>query len=200
MPKATFNRNVTIGGRTYQQSFDVPGNGQVVAEMDITAGTVGGTLTVRGSNTAGTVNFPNGSPFVTNDVIDIFWPGGSRRGMTATVTGNNVALTGGAGDNLPALNQASIVAKKPQVLDFVLTGNNVQCFIANSPVIGWIVFLASDGTTVLYTARIVAANGQVSWNLIDGGTNPVAGDAIAKVSFSHGDSNTQQMRSIFLYS
>jgi len=46
------------------------------------------------------------------DVVDLYWTGGLRYGMTADVTDDEVTLSGGAGDVLPAAETAVVCASR----------------------------------------------------------------------------------------
>jgi len=61
-----------------------------------------GTLSTRTDNDTGIVTLATGHGIETADVVDVYWVGGIRYGMDATVAANAVTVDGGAGDNLPA--------------------------------------------------------------------------------------------------
>ena len=61
-----------------------------------------GSLTTRTDNDTGIVTLSTGHGIETADVVDVYWVGGVRYGMDATVAANAVTVDGGAGDNLPA--------------------------------------------------------------------------------------------------
>ena len=64
-----------------------------------------GVLTTRTSDTAGVVTFDGKDPLglTTSDTVDIYWTGGSRTGMGISAVGlDNITVTGGTGDILPA--------------------------------------------------------------------------------------------------
>lgn len=69
--------------------------------------TSSGTLSVRGDNTSGQVTLASGHGIVTGQLFDIAWSGGARSAVVAgTVSGNNIPIGGGTGDNLPVQDTA----------------------------------------------------------------------------------------------
>lgn len=60
-------------------------------------------LTTRTSDTVGALTRSAGQPPNTGELIDITWTGGARyRVVCGTVSGNDIPISGGTGDNLPA--------------------------------------------------------------------------------------------------
>jgi len=68
-----------------------------------------GTLGTRTDEDTGIVTLSTGHGIATSDIVDVYWAGGVRYGMTASVSGVAVTVDGGAGDNLPA-QDATITA------------------------------------------------------------------------------------------
>lgn len=65
-----------------------------------------GTLTTRTDDDTGVATLTTGHSITTGMVVDVYWSGGVRFGMDATVSGNDVTIDGGDGDNLPAQSTA----------------------------------------------------------------------------------------------
>lgn len=61
-----------------------------------------GALGTRTDNDTGIVQLATGHGITTAMVVDVYWVGGVRYGMDATVSSNDITIDGGAGDNLPA--------------------------------------------------------------------------------------------------
>lgn len=207
MPRIDFTRSATAGGVQYSSpAITVDTDGAIEKQNPTAAAKTGGTLTGRTDNDTGVVTMPAGHGIITGDKVDIFWyeagvPKG-RRNMTATVAGNDITVDLGTGDNLPALNTTPIAMMKPEVEDFVVTGNNVTGFLVYSPVPGFITFrTAADADIVSYKLMPADARqggGLFSWNAADG-ASPLAGAAVAKVTFSHGDAAVQTQEAYALY-
>jgi hypothetical protein len=102
--------------------------------------------------------------------------------MTATVTGDSIALDGGTGDNLPA--QDSAVTMMKAVTEAIsLVGDNLQGVGFYAAKKGRIMLM--EGATIHY-AQVVEAGQTVVWVSGSGETNPVAGDDVDTIAFSHG--------------
>lgn len=88
-----------------------------------------GELTTRTSDTNGVVTLATGHGIASTNVVDVYWTGGKRYGMTATVEGNAVTVDGGAGDNLPDLNTEGIQVVRQTVVDVNFDGDEMR-FVA----------------------------------------------------------------------
>ncbi len=89
-----------------------------------------GTLTGRTDNDTGIVTTTNAPAIVTSDKVDVYWSGGQRRNMTATVSGNAVTVDLGGGTNLPVLTTACVVVKATVVTFATITMANVKALVA----------------------------------------------------------------------
>jgi len=80
-------------------------------EIPLPAG-VAGVLSDRGGDSIGTITFPTSHGFAEGELVDVYWAGGLRYGMTIDPLGNGLYLDvlGGAGDVLPAQDTAVVVA------------------------------------------------------------------------------------------
>jgi len=179
---------------TVTEILTVSGNDIVRATPSVPAAKTG-TLTTRTDNDTGTFTMTTGHGFITSDKIDVFWAGGARHGMTATVTGDSVVLDVGVGDNLPAAT-TPITAMKPTSVTFVVVGNNVIGLGVSSPRSAYIVFVAGGSDITAATYRIATAGLGKSWISGDG-TNPLAAVTTATVSCSHDDSTSAQTLKAF---
>jgi len=143
-----------------------------------------GELTVRGGNTSGTITLDPGHSVVSGRV-DVYFADGKRRGMTGTVTGDSLAITGGSGDNLPALN-AAVTAMNPEVETMVFDGDDMQALLVTGdtgPRFQVVVTDASDVELLLIELEEPAALNSYSW-VFGVGTNPLDGDTVGKVYIS----------------
>jgi len=112
--------------RTGKMTFDSLVSVDVVLPALVAAQT-NGALTTRTDNDTGVVTLSTGHGIATSDVVDVYWSGGVRYGMTATVAGNLVTVDGGAGDNLPVLSTTiTAVAKQVEMNPLDLDGDTAQ--------------------------------------------------------------------------
>ena len=75
--------------------------------VDKAAPTTAVTAWVKTSASAATCNLPSGSGLVSGK-FDVFWSGGNRYGVTGTVVGNVLTLSGGSGTAFPASGNATV--------------------------------------------------------------------------------------------
>lgn len=199
MPFSTVvNLQATIDGTLYTQTSTVTSNSQEIATPSV-AGAKSGTLTTRTDDNTGTFTMASGHGFSTSDKVDVFWSGGSRRQMDATVTGDSVVLDGGSGDVLPAATTA-ITAMTPTSVSMAFTGNDIEALAASCPlnVSGWVVFKASGGSDIA-VFRIPAGEVSKVWASGLGITNPLASATVATVEFSHDQGSATTMTATVVF-
>lgn len=153
-----------------------------------------GTLATRTDANTGVLTMSSGHGFQDADVIDVFWSGGSRRGMTVgTVSVNSIPIDGGSGDDLPSATTV-IAAMVPHETEFVITGDDSVAITANAPCAGYIAFLESGDVD----AKVITFDAANAYLWSDSpyleGSNPLAGKDVVKVTFSHGQLTAQPMR------
>jgi hypothetical protein len=145
-----------------------------------------GTLTVRTDNDTGTITLVTGHGLVTGNKLDVYWDGGSRRNMTATVTGDSCVVDVGLGDNLPLAGVAVTVMKENSE-NAVFVGDDIRALGISSPDYpATVVFRQADGTEI--KAFELDAGQSYVWTdqLVE--TNPLAGGAVAKITVTHAGS------------
>jgi hypothetical protein len=117
-----------------------------------------------------------------------------RIGVTVgTVATNSVPFDLGAGDNLPSAT-TPVTVMVQNVEPFVLTGDDVTALIFTCETYGSVSLLdASDAVLATFALNPTGTDGGNSnfgsvyiWTTDDGTTNPIAGDDVAKVTFTHG--------------
>lgn len=185
---AVVGKNMSLAGKSFNQAQTLTGEAAIVRESSLAAAK-GGNLSTRTDNDTGTLTMDSGGHGITTGArLDVYWNvagvKGCRRGMTVgTVSGTSVPIDGGAGDNLPA--QASdIAAMVPEEDDFALTGNDVSVILAYFTRRGIIVF--ADSSDVELHSIVMPTDGAAyEWWSGSGVTNPLAGDAVAKIFRSH---------------
>lgn len=199
MPTAALLKDVNVDGEHFQENVTITSDDKAVFDPPAKVPAAkAGTLTVRGGNTAGTLTLGTGHGVITGDRLDVFWATGCRYGcVVGTVSGNNVPITGGAGDNLPALNftiQASVPTSEGQ---WALDATTVVVVTAKCPKQCVFVFAADDDTTLL--AVPLLEGGVYTWTSEDNASNPLSG-TIAKVFMSHADTAAAaRMNGVMLY-
>lgn len=191
MPE-TFRRQVTVtaDATKFTNVLEVEGDSLESTSPSVAAAK-SGSLTTRTDDDTGVVAFNSGHGFVTNNVIDLFWSGGNRRAMTATVSGDDVTLDGGSGDVLPAVN-TSVTGMVPTEVPFVVEGNTVIGLAASCSVPGYVVFVddaAAEINTAIYE---VTTNESATWISGDS-TNPLANTTTSVVKLSHGSTSAKEM-------
>lgn len=191
MPESfTFKTIGTQGSDSFTTTTEVTGEAIERATPTV-PGAKTGTLTTRTDNDTGVATMAGGHGFATSDKIDLFWAGGSRRNMTATVSVNAVTLDGGSGDNLPVVSTA-VTAMKPHEVAFSVEGDDLVALAASSPQRGWIVLIDdADAEALVYEFE---SNSGQPWAEGNGITNPVAGDTIVSAKFSHASTSDQVMK------
>lgn len=184
--------------RTSSAEYTATADNKVSSSPAVPAAKVG-TLSTRTDSDTGTLTMGAGHGFTTGVVIDIFWSGGSRYGVTVgTVAGDSVPIDGGTGDNLPTATTA-ITAMVPASEPLVVDGDNVTGIMADSPVFGYVHFTQSDDTPIATLTLISNSRSAYGVTWISAlGTNPLASGSVAKIKFSHGAVTEQTMRSTVL--
>jgi hypothetical protein len=118
MPQAQEMRSFSFPGYSFNDqsaavSFESP-LAFTKALPALVAAQCDGELTGRTDDDTGIVTLSTGHGIETSDVVDVYWAGGVRYGMTATVSDNAVTVDGGSGDALPVLT-TTITAVAEQI-------------------------------------------------------------------------------------
>lgn len=149
----------TLGGVSgnFTETIDVEGDGYAYHDPEVPAAKTG-TLTTRTDDNTGTFTMTTGHGFTTSMKIDVFWSGGQRRDMTATVTGDSVVLDGGTGDVLP-IATTSITAQNPTIVEVTIDGADCIGLAVATPKKGFVVFYDDAGTPAVITPAIYSISG-----------------------------------------
>ncbi len=191
MITATINQTASVGGLSIQ--------GNVVREADSQIGyssdpalpaAIAGALTTRTGDDEGVITTP-AAHGITNGTIDVFWPGGLRRGMGVTaVTETTITFGGeaneGAGDNLPAgpPDPAVTVAVPVKANIPAFDGDDIKVIAAGCASRACVQFM-DDGDLVLLAVDL--SPGEM-WSWADGqGVNPLDDDDVDHLLVSNGD-------------
>ena len=130
MPTAKENKSFSFPGYSFNAqaaaiSFDSIAAYEIALPALIAAQT--GTLTTRTSDTVGTATLGSGHGILTGEIVDIYWSGGVRYGVTVgTVAGTSVPFSLGGGDVLPIATTAITVVLQTEINPLNLDGDNAE--------------------------------------------------------------------------
>lgn len=193
MPTLTANLTASGYGRTANESQSVTtDNGWDVGPVTVNAA-VAGTLTTRTDDNTGEATLGSGHGIVDGDLVDVYWTGGSRQGMTVgTVAGTAVPLEGGAGDVLPAAATAITVCKvRTEGGQAIVHSNIAGVLLASAPVAQSFVFKTAADAVLLTV--VLPANEAYVWTTGSGLANPFSAGTVAKVCLSQAGTAAQSM-------
>jgi len=191
MPKATISLNVTIGGvsvsKTWEREADHPNPYEVTLPV-----ADAGRLTTRTDDNTGVVTMSDaGHGIITGNKVDVYWTGGMRYGMDATVAGTAVTLDGGAGANLPA-DETDVVCCVQFSIATSIDGDVADVFVASleyadsaAVAMGHIDLQKSGSVTV--AEFNLEPNKALFVDVASDLANPLTGDPIILCLASHGD-------------
>lgn len=187
----SYVKQISVGGKSFSGTNVLSGETALVSEESIPAAK-SGSLTTRTDNDTGTATMSSGHGITTGAVVDVYWSGGSRRGMTVgTVATNSVPLDGGSGDNLPAQDTA-VTVMVPVQFDMSFVGDEVQGFALWGEAIS--TFSIQDGSGEIIAYVTSAAAQVISWSNLEGTDNPLASESPTKVLVSHGETAAKVIR------
>lgn len=184
--------SITFGGKSAVSQSVVTAEGLVSKEVTVAAAKVG-QLTTRTDDETGTLTMASGHGITTGQIIDIYWDGGSRRGvLVGTVASLSVPIgadNAGEGDVLPT-NLTAITACVRVEEALAASGTAVVAIEYYASKRGTIALAESDDTEISASLDGLGDGNWKSelWYAERNPTNPVTGDDIAKVFFSNGDS------------
>ena len=195
MPTSTFEikSGGSIAGVNTRGQVSRSGSTPIGIDEVLTPAKVG-SLTTRTDDNTGVATMVAGHGFITGNVVDVFWSGGMRYGMTATVATNAVTVDGGAGDALPIATTALTVSKPltldsitfvPEDLWMIAAATRGKCSIR---------FLATAAVVVNFT---LGAEEAYCWAAGQGIVNPLISDPqadITSVVISNGSAESNRIR------
>lgn len=175
---------ITIGGIDFGPSSIVrDADNAANSQRDLDVGAAG-ELTTRTDDNTGVATLVEGHGLQSLDVVDVYWDGGCRYGMTATVAGNAVTVDGGAGDSLPTTATDLVVCKQTVIDCPDIVGNNVQMVGAKCAGRAHIDIRWASGSIL---AIDLAAGESWSWAVGTGPDNPLADKTLVELRVSLGD-------------
>lgn len=180
MAKGIINSDISVGGLSFKSSLSQTEEAAMSQELTLTKGQAG-TLSTRTSNTEGTATLAADHGITTGQTVDIYWTGGSRRGVTVgTVAGTSVPFSLGSGDSLPVQTTAIIISPISEAnMDF--TAEDMQ-FLA-AMIIGsggQLVFLTNANAELANFS--LSSNIALSWFYGNGFTNPLSNESSSETA------------------
>lgn len=175
-----------IGDLSFDATLSRDYEGSRTDQGTLPAGNAG-SLTTRTDANTGVATLSEGHGIETADKVDVFWSGGSRYGMDATVDGNAVTIDGGGGDDLPDEDTALVVTKRAPI-DVYFVGNTLKLLIACCKQRRVRLTFEDSGGAALFS-RDLPAGEPFYWASDQGVTNPLAGETVASVQASNGESS-----------
>lgn len=205
MPTAQSNRSIAFSGYSFaEQTAQVSAEHSAVWEIDLPANSAlnTGTLTTRTDADTGVATLQASHTIVTSGaLVDVYWAAGSRHGMTATKSTNEITLDGGTGDDLPDQDTAVTLCAQTAIDPILIDGDAVEFIAAvysNTTDTGAKAYLdlhdagGSEKTydLVHYTQLTGCDNAA---NVSGGATNPISGDSITDGYASHDSSSAAKL-------
>lgn len=196
MASASVRHRITVDGKTIDTNRTVTADGKVTKDPTLAAAK-SGTLSTRTDNDTGVATMTSGHG-ITNGLVDVYWSGGSRAGMTATVATDDITIDGGVGDNLPAQGTA-LTLMVPQVEDFVVEYADLQVLTVSCVSPAQAVFLDSGASVVLRVAIDGSTDGY-QWDADHplSPSNPFGTTDVVSVRLSHGGTVARQVSAVAL--
>lgn len=194
MPSNTVVINGAIGAAAIAAQVKKTASGSIGLDPTLSAAK-SGSLTTRTNNTDGTVTLSPGHGILTANVVDLYWSGGRRYNVVVgTVSGNDVPISGGAGDNLPTQGTAVTMAKQ-QVIDIDFEGNDLAMYGVTVSKRARVQFY--EGATLRQGLDLNVNDPFVWWSTL--GTNPLAGFAISSMTATCGETTDADLSVGVLY-
>lgn len=195
---ATGQRSSTInvGGLQIVAQDTRTASGVIIHDPSLPAG-ISGTLSTRTDDDTGVATLGAGHGITTSDVVDVFWSGGVRYGMSVTlVNATEVSIDLGAGDVLPAQDTALIVGVR-QEIDSDFDGDLLELLALACDRRAHVELLTEADASLL--AVELPAGGVWDWLSERGVTNPLAGQTVGKFQASCGETQAGALQVGVLY-
>lgn len=144
MPTWTIKGGARYAGNDKSWETSVDANGELNLNPVLTAGQTAVSWTY-GSTSTGTAVMSAGHTILNAATVDLYWADGIRYGMTATVTDNSVALSGGGGDNCPPTGTAVILCTQVPIT-IAFDGDNLTSIVATATYRSLVCLIAGDAS------------------------------------------------------
>jgi hypothetical protein len=183
MSQASINVVANVLGQTIPVQISRSEDGAGQWSPRLPAGKKSTNWTKTDSDT-GTATLADGHGIQTGDKVDIFWTGGRRYNMTASVSGDNVTVDVGSGDDLPASGTAVVLSKR-LVVNAAFDPDDMSVLLVTTSRRASIAFANSSGAAPL--ALDLDAGECCLWWADSGIARPMAGNPVASIWVGNGD-------------
>jgi len=204
----TYAVSVSGSGLSMQSAINRTGSASVGLVESLPAAKTG-TLTTRTDNTDGTLTMAASHGITTADVINLHWTVGGVAGVrygvvVGTVATNEVPISGGAGDNLPA-EASAITATLRTTANVLIDGDNTKLIAVELKTTDTSLRTAGhvsfrDAANDLITELDLVTNVPRVYDLEGGDSNPFTGDVITYIQASNANSTVAanlQIQSVY---
>lgn len=188
-------KTFAFGGKTFAEQASITGDTGLVLELSLPAAKEG-QLTTRTDNDTGELTMDAGHGIQTGDFVDIYWNGGSRRGVTVgTVVTNAVPIDLGAGDNLPT-NMTDVTVMVRVQRELVFAPADCKAIVVSCEGRAHVTFSDDTGAAAndLYDFDLFKAAQADIWYADSGKSNPLDGASPTHVFLSHGETSAKVIR------
>ena len=185
MANATINVVASLAGQTVPVSVNRQDDGTALWTPTVAAAQAATGWTMTNASD-GVAAMPDGHGIVTGDKIVVFWTGGRRYGMAATVAGDNVTLAGGGGDNLPA-NGTSVMLCEETAVNAAFNPADLTALLVIVTKRTSVVFVDASGTVLL--AIELDDGGCCLWWTDSGIASPLTGNPVAQILLGNAEAS-----------
>ena len=186
MPTWTMKGGGQAGG--YDFSWDTPVSGAQVTDNPLLPAGMSATTWTKSTASAGVAVMPSNHTIESEDLVDVYWADGYRYGMTATVNGTSVSLSGGGGDDLPDSDTAVLLCEQV-ALTLAFVGTYLDAILASATIRSLFCLLEGDGTVHPY--ELLPTRG-LSWNSYQDLTLGVSSKTIVSGTLSTTDTVSER--------
>jgi hypothetical protein len=202
VPQFTYGVSLSGGGVSIQKVVTRTGDHPNAYEVSLPAGKAVTAWVKTDANTAA-CNLPTGHGY-TNGKFDVYWSGGMRYGVDGVITGDAIALDGGAGTDFPASATSGVVVCKQVSINSVIDGDALEIIglsleyaSPTSTSVGHVDMQDSGPATV--TELDLSANAPLIYDIDGGAANVFTGNPITVTKASHNDtSNSATLKIVAL--
>lgn len=196
MAQLTYSVAVTGLGGNISRQLSREADAGIALDVSVPKG-YAGTLSTRTDNETGTLTLSSGHAITTGMIVDLYWSGGKRTGITVgTVSVNSVPIgadDSGSGNNLPSQDTV-IVASERIPFNIALDGDAVsilglQMKYNNSTETAESRAIFVDSADDVIATIDLTANEARVYDIEAGDDNPFTGDPITDAFVSNASSS-----------
>lgn len=197
MANVTYGLSVSGAGLSIQpQPVVRTGSGTIGLDETLPAAKAG-TLSTRTDDNTGTLTLGSGHGITDGQIVDVYWDGGMRYGMTVgTVSGTSVPIDLGSGDNLPIATTA-ITAVVVTAINIAIDGDEAKLIAIELSTTDKSLRTAGhiqlrDASANEIAALDLVTNVPQVWDIEGGSANPFAGNPITTARASQASASTTE--------